>query len=83
MAARTFCRADADGLVRETHAGILAVRLGIDGDSLNFQFPASADDADCDFPAVGNEDFLKPRQIGCRREILQLKAEGARSPRCR
>ena len=45
VAARAFGRADADGLIGETHVQTVAIGFGIDGDGLDAEFFASADDA--------------------------------------
>jgi hypothetical protein len=51
--------ADAHVVVGEAHVQGLAVRLGVDGDGLDAQLAARADDAQGDLAAVGDEDFLE------------------------
>ena len=60
IAARALGRSDADRLVGESHVRAVAVGLGIDGHGLDSQFLTGADDANRDFAAIGDEDFLKP-----------------------
>ena len=60
VAARALGRSDADGLVGEAHVRTVAVGLGVDGDGLDSQFLAGADDANGDFAAIGDQDLLKP-----------------------
>ena len=60
VAAGALGRSDADRLVGEAHVRGVAVGLGIDGDGLNPQFLAGANDANRDFAAVGDEDLFKP-----------------------
>ncbi len=59
VAARALGRPDADGLVGEADVGTVAVRLGIDGDRLDAQLLAGADDPNGDFAPIGDENFLK------------------------
>ena len=59
VAARALGRSDADRLVGKADVRAVAVGLGIDRHRLDAQFLASADDADCNFAAVGDEDLLK------------------------
>ena len=37
----------------------LAVSLGVDGDRLHVELTASTDDAESDFPAVGDQDLFE------------------------
>ena len=55
---RALVAADADGFVGELHVERLHVGLGIDGEGLDAHLAASADNAEGDFAAVGDEDFL-------------------------
>ena len=50
---------DTDVLVREPDVQRLSISLGIDGDRLHPQLVAGADDAESDFPAIGDQDLLK------------------------
>ena len=59
VTARALGRADADGLVGEAGVQAVPVGLRIHGDGADPQILARADDAQCDFPAVGDQDFLK------------------------
>ena len=52
-------RTDADVLVGEPHVQRVLVRLGVDGDGLDAQLAAGADDAQRDLSAVGDQDFLE------------------------
>ncbi len=80
IAARALGRADADGLVGEAHVGAVAVGLGIDGDGLDSQFLAGADDANGNFAPVGDEDLLKRR--GRQTEPPRTPPAGRSSPAC-
>ncbi len=51
--------ADADGLVGELHVERIHVGLGINGEGLDALLLAGADDAQGDFAAVRDEDFLE------------------------
>ena len=55
-------RADADGLVGESHVQRFAVGLGVDGDGLDAELAAGADDAQGDLAAIGDQDFLEQWQ---------------------
>src|SRR5664279_4421806 len=52
VAARALGGSDADGLVGEAHMRAVAIRLGVDGDGLNSQVFAGADDANGNFAPV-------------------------------
>ncbi len=52
-------RADADGLVGETHVERVAVSLAVDGNRANAEFLAGIEDAQCDFATVGDENLTK------------------------
>ena len=52
-------RTDADVLVGEPHVQRVLVGLRIDGDGLDAQLAAGADDAQRDLSAVGDQDFLE------------------------
>src|SRR5262249_45070750 len=52
---------DADRLVGEADMRAVTVGLRVDRDRLNPQFLASADDPNCNFAPVGDQDLLKPR----------------------
>ena len=47
-------RADADGFVGKAHVQRVAVGLAVDGDRLDAEFLAGADDAQGNFPAIRN-----------------------------
>src|SRR5207237_279790 len=58
---------DTDVLVREADMERVLIRFRIDGDGLDAQFPARADDAQRDFTAVRNQDLLEhSHQAGIR-----------------
>ncbi len=78
-------RTDADVLVGEADVQAVLVGLGLDGDRLDAQFPAGADDAQRDLAAIGNQDLLEhagPRasERG-RRTAARRTARAGRSPR--
>ena len=50
---------DADRAVGQLHVKGLDVGFRVDGDGLDVEFPAGADDAEGNLPAVGYEDFLE------------------------
>ena len=52
-------RADADVLVGEPDVQRVLVGLGVDGDGLDAELAAGADDAQRDLAAVGDQDFLE------------------------
>src|SRR5262249_58661870 len=56
---RASCRADADVLVRILHVQLILVRLRVDRDRLDTKLAARVDDAQSDFTAIGDEDFLE------------------------
>ena len=56
--------ADADIIIGEPDMERLAVGLRVDGDRLDTQLLASANDADRDFAAVGDQDLLEHSAIG-------------------
>ena len=64
IAARAFGRADADGFVGEAHVQAVAVGFRIDGDGLDAQILAGADDANGDLAAIGDQDFLEHISAG-------------------
>ncbi|MPN29077.1 hypothetical protein SDC9_176526 [bioreactor metagenome] len=51
--------ADADGLIRETDRQAVFVGLGIGDHGFDPHFLAGADDAECNFSAVGYQNFIK------------------------
>ena len=51
--------ADANGFVRKLHVHGIGVHLGIDGDGADVQLLAGTNDANGDFAAVRNQNFLK------------------------
>ena len=53
--------ADADVVVGEADVQRLAVGLGVDGDGLDAELAARADDAQRDLAAIGDENLLKHR----------------------
>src|SRR5260370_574969 len=59
VAARALGGPDADPLIGEAHVRTIAVRLRIDGDRLNSQVFAGADDANGNFAAIAHEYLLK------------------------
>ncbi len=61
IALRRSRRADADRLIGKTDVERVAVRFAVDGDGTDPQFFAGADDAKCDFAAIGDEQFSKHR----------------------
>ena len=61
IALRRSRRPDADGFVGKADVERVAVRLAVDGNRADPQFLAGADDAKCDFAAVGDEQFSKHR----------------------
>ena len=60
VAAGALGRADADGLVGETHVRAVTVGFRIDGDRLDSQFLAGADDANGNLAPIGDENLAKP-----------------------
>ncbi len=50
---------DTDGLIRQLDVEGIDVRLGIDGQRLDPEFLAGADDAQRDLAAIGDEDLVK------------------------
>ena len=50
---------DADGFVGHLHVHGIGVGLGIDRHRADIQFLAGANDADCDFAAIGYQNFFK------------------------
>jgi hypothetical protein len=50
---------DADVVVGEAHVQRLAIGLGVDSDRLDAQLAARADDAQRDFSAIGDENFVE------------------------
>ena len=58
VAVGTLRSADADGLVGQLDVERLHIGLGVDGQGLDPEFAAGPDDAEGDFAAVGDEDFL-------------------------
>ena len=54
--------ADAHGLVGEAHVERARVGLGVDGDGLDAELAAGAQDAQRDLAAVGDEDLLEHRR---------------------
>ena len=59
IALRAGRRPDADGFIRELDMEAFHVGLGIDGDRLDAELFAGPNDAQGDFAAVGDEDFLE------------------------
>ena len=59
IALRRRRRADAHRLVGEADVQRLAVGLGEDGDGLDLELPAGAQDAQRDLAPIGDEDFLE------------------------
>ena len=57
-------RADADAFVGEPHMHGVGVGRGMDGDGLDAEFLGGAQDAQRDFAAIGDEDFLEHRRGG-------------------
>src|SRR5450830_252312 len=56
-------RADAHGFVRQAQVHQLLVGIGVDGDGLDPQFLAGAQDPQCNFTAVGDQDYFQLRRI--------------------
>ena len=54
-------RPDADGLVGQAHVHGVIVGGGMNGDGADAHFPARSLDAERDFAAVGDQDFVKHR----------------------
>ena len=52
-------RADADILVGHEDVEGVGIRLGVDGNGADAELPTGADDAQCDFPAVGDENLFE------------------------
>ena len=52
-------RPDADALVGEPHMHRVSVGGGMHGNRLDAQFLAGAQHAQCDFAAIGYEDFVE------------------------
>ena len=52
-------RADADRLVRQLHVERIDIRLRVNGERAHAQLLAGADDAQGDFAAIGDQDFLE------------------------
>ena len=59
VAQRRGRRADADRLVRQQHVLQIGIGGGVHGDGLDAQFAAGAQDAQRDFAAIGDDDFLQ------------------------
>jgi hypothetical protein len=57
IAARRGCGADADGLVRQQYVLEFAVGLRVDGDGLDAEFTAGAQDAQRDSPRLAMSNF--------------------------
>lgn len=51
--------ADANGFVGHLGVHGVSIRLGIDGNGANVEFPAGSNDAHGNFAAVGDQNFLK------------------------
>ena len=51
--------ADANGFVGELHMEAVEIGFRIDGDRLDAEFLAGADDAKSDFAAIGDQDFFE------------------------
>ena len=62
VAVRALGAADADGLVGQLHMQRLHISLRVDGQGLDAQFAAGADDAEGDFAAISDEDLLDHKQ---------------------
>src|SRR5690606_7444505 len=65
-------RSDADVIVGEAHVQGFAVGLGVDGDRLDAEFAAGADDAQGNLAAIGDEDTLEHRddyRASCERPL--------------
>ena len=80
VAARALGRADADGLIGETHGQAVAVGFGIDRDGRDAEILAGADDAQRDLTPVGDQDFLK--RDGCQRGLLRIPPAGRSARAC-
>jgi hypothetical protein len=52
-------RANTDRLIGKSNGQGVPVRLAVDGNGANAEFLARADDAQRNFTAVGNKDFLE------------------------
>jgi hypothetical protein len=61
-------RPDGIGLVREEHVGCGTIGIGVDRDRADSELSASANDADRDFSAVGDEDGVHSGKGSRRRE---------------
>ncbi len=56
------CGADAEALVGQLHMAQIAVSLGMNGDRLETQRPAGTQDAQRDFPTVGDKNRIEHGQ---------------------
>jgi hypothetical protein len=56
-------RADADVLVGEAHVQRVFVRLRVHSHRLDAELTAGVDDAQGDFAAIGDEDFLEHQTV--------------------
>ena len=74
-------RADADVLVGEADVQRVLVGLGVDGDGLDAELAAGADDAQGDLAAVGDEDFLE-HDGAAAVHVLNRSYATSRSPYC-
>ena len=59
IALRQARRANADGFIGKANVQRVAVRLAIDSDRANAEFPAGVENAQRDFAAIGNQYFTK------------------------
>ena len=75
-------RADADVLVGHVDVERARVRLGVDGNGGDAELPTGADDAQRDFPAVGDKDLFEHGSVSCPGDRLQKSGRrGARFAR--
>ena len=75
VAFRRLGGADADPFVREEGVEGLPVGFGENGDCLEAQLPAGADDPQGDLSAVGDEDFRNHGALACGLDGEQFLAE--------
>lgn len=61
-------RADSIGLIGQANVERFAVGVAEDGDGLNAEFAAGADDAHGDFTAIGNQNFLEHMLLEMQRD---------------
>src|SRR5258706_16063425 len=59
IAERQLRGPDADSLIRKTYRQGIAVRLAVNSDRADAQFLARANHAQCNLPAIGNQNLFE------------------------